>query len=143
MFNPPPFNPEQPCELLAENTFEALRIVRQGDWVFKFLRPLEGTLQPETRKRELRLRAQASQVHSELNAMWLNETCNCVVSRFVGGVAATDEEASILMDHFSRSGRNYLQDISGSNVRIADGRAVVIDFAFVEGNYDAYTFLHS
>lgn len=138
MFNPPPFNPAEPWETLAENTFEALRVVRQGEWVYKFLKsPKSVTLaRPGGGQRELYLRVLESHCHPELNPMWFSAKLKCIVSRYVAGRLATTKEATALLDRFARTGRGYIKDCGPNNVRIIDERAVVIDFVLAEENHD-------
>jgi hypothetical protein len=133
MFDPPPFNLELPCELLAENTFEALRIVRQGDWVYKFLRPHDSFAgqTAEERRRQILLRVRESQRHVELNPLAYDEAGNCIVSRLVTGRTATRREAFALREHFARSGRKHIADLRSSNLKRSERGLIAIDFECV------------
>jgi hypothetical protein len=138
MFEPPPVNPELPCETIAENTFEALRIVRQGDWVYKFLRP-HGSFAGQTaeeRRRQILLRVRESHRHAEINPLKCCDSEKCVIGRFVVGREATPEEASGLLDFFSRTGRGYIKDCGPKNVLVRENQLVVIDFYVSTANRD-------
>lgn len=103
-FDPPPFNPELPWEVIAENTFEALRIVRQGEWVYKFLRPHDGFpgQTAEERAQQIRTRVRESHRHPELNPLAYVASRRCLVSRFIRGRHATKREAAQMRVQFRR-----------------------------------------
>ncbi len=130
MFDPPPFNPELPCETIAENTFEALRIVRQGDWVYKFLRP-HGSFAGQTaeeRRRQILLRVRESHRHVELNPLAYDDAENCLISLFVSGNAATRREARRLRKQLENSGCTRIGDLRSLNLRWSPRGLVAIDF---------------
>ncbi len=125
-------------EVLAVDTAEAFRVVRCGRWVYKFLKPHDALPfgPPEFCRRALRLRVCESHRHFELNPLWLIEAWNCVASRFAAGRNASIAECESLGDHFARTGRGYLGDCGPANVRIVDGRPVVVDFVISTAHYE-------
>jgi hypothetical protein len=130
----PNHHPRAPSEILAENTTEALRVVRVGDWVYKYLKPpvCGGWEQARDYLRYLRFRAFESRVWPELNPHWFLPRRRALFSRFVSGRPATFDETRRLAWDIRASGRGYLQDLTASNVRVVDGRFVVIDFHLAE-----------
>jgi len=124
--------------LLAENTYEALRVIRRGDWVYKFLKPHDA-FPPFTaaeRLRQIHLRVAESQRHPELNPLCFLVRENCLVSRFVAGRRASPREARACQRNLLATGRGYLFDVNEENIRIDGPRAVVIDFAIDERHSD-------
>lgn len=142
MFNPPPFNPVEPCEILAENTSEALRVVRQGDWFYKFLRPHDSFpgQTAEQRRKQIELRVQESRRHAELNPLAYDEAANCLVSHMIDDRHASTRECNDLVRRLAASSRAYVLDIAPKNVRIKHGDLVAVDFAIDE---DHLTSRHS
>jgi hypothetical protein len=117
-------------ELLAENTTESLRILRVGEWVYKFLRPHDsfGRLQQQVRQRELHYRVQVSRRSSEFNPLTFDESANCIISRYVHGTLPTQQQIDELKACFLAAGRGYIKDIRDRNIVVVENRPVVIDF---------------
>ena len=125
-------------EVLAANTTESVRVIRVGDWVYKFLRPRsDGCWEPiEISLRQLRFRVAVSRQGSEFNPLTLVEGEWLVVSRFIVGREATYDECRALYRHFRSTGRAFVQDVGQHNVIVADGRLVVVDFSINEHDPD-------
>jgi hypothetical protein len=131
MFDPPPFNPELPCELIAENTFEALRIVRQGDWVYKFLRPHDSFpgQTAEERRRQILLRVRESQRHEELNPLKYEDRSIALVSRFVTGRDGSTSDFRLMTRIMHKTRRGFISDLGPSNLIVTQsGNRIAIDF---------------
>lgn len=125
-------------EILAVNTTESTHVIRVGEWVYKFLKPLdEAGWQPrETYVPQLRLRVSASRAWPEFNPLWFHQADGLVISRFIGGREATHDECRGLADHLRQSGRGYVQDVGQPNVRVREGRLVVVDFLIAQDHPD-------
>jgi hypothetical protein len=125
-------------EVLAANTTESIRVVRVAQWVYKFLKPLAdvGWQPRETYVRQLRLRRRASHAWPEFNPLYFLEREWLVTSRFVAGREATLDECRGLARQLRDSGRGYVQDVGQPNVRVLDGRLVVVDFLIAEDHPD-------
>jgi hypothetical protein len=124
--------------VLASHTNEAIRIVRRGGTVYKFLRPLEllsGILAP-ARVRQMHLRVRESRRWPEFNPLTFDEPRNCIISRFVDGRLPTRAEIHELRERLAVSGRGHIEDLSRHNVVMVLDRPIVIDFAVNEHHPD-------
>lgn len=123
---------------MAAETYEALRIVRHGSWVYKFLKPHDAFARQTAaaRLRQIRLRVRESWLHAELNPLYFAETANCLVSRYVEGRCASTRESDALLRAMLTSRRGYLLDLSPPNLRMTPAGPVGIDFAIAEDHAD-------
>jgi hypothetical protein len=123
--------------VLAEHTGEALRIVRRGALVYKFLRPHEN-FRPSAdgRLRQLRLRVRESRRWPETNPLTFDQSTRCLISPYIAGRPPTRQEVLALRAHLRAMGRGYLEDVSRHNVLVTDGRPILIDFAVNEDHPD-------
>lgn len=123
---------------MAADTAEAVRVVRRGDWVFKFLKAHDAFAPqpPADRLRQIRLRVRESWLHAELNPLHYDEPANCLVSRFVDGAWASTRESDALLRDLLASNRGYLLDLSPPNLRITPSGPIGIDFAIAEDHAD-------
>lgn len=138
---PPPLTLDEALargEILAANTTESTRVVRVGEWVYKFLKPPQdvGWQPRDTYVRQLGLRVRASHAWPEFNPLVFLERDWLVTSRFVAGREATLDECRALARQLRRSGRGYVQDVGQPNVRVLDGRLVVVDFLIAQDHPD-------
>jgi hypothetical protein len=127
-----------PGDLLAADTTEAIRVVRRGDWVFKFLKP-HNAFPPRTapeRLRQIRLRVRESRLHAELNPLAYDEEANCLVSRFVEGRRAGTRQCNDLLGRMIAERRGYILDLNPFNVLCAGDRLVIVDFEIAESHPD-------
>jgi hypothetical protein len=125
-------------EVLAADTTESTHVIRVGSWVYKFLRPrTDGCWEPfETSLRQLRFRAALSRQATEFNPLTLLEDDWLIVSPFVEGRDATNDECRELYRHFRDTGRGYIQDVCPKNVVVADARLTLVDFSIYEYDPD-------
>jgi hypothetical protein len=122
--------------VLAEFTTEAIRVLRHGEWVYKFLRPHDAFVGENAaeRLRQLRLRVRESRCHAELNPLYFDEQANCLVSRFVDGPWASTRQANALLRQTIADGRGFLLDLAPQNLRQTIAGLVAIDFAIDESH---------
>lgn len=121
-------------ELLAEQTSEAILVVRIGPIVYKLLRPPEffGT-HPNWKLRmsrgewlaEIRRRVDVSHRCPLLNPLLFCEECNVIVSRFVDGRRPTADE---LQEIHPVTDSWRIGDATESNVIISATGPILVDF---------------
>jgi hypothetical protein len=118
-------------ELLATGQGESDAVVRIDNLVYKLLKP------PEDRERHValqRLKAAESRQHPHINPAWFCAETNVVLSRYVAGRSATQDEAASLRQTLIADGKPYIGDTkykesTGCNVIVRDdGTAILIDF---------------
>jgi hypothetical protein len=124
--------------VLARNTYEATLVLRRGDWVYKYLKPEDAfaTLSVFDRMRELRLRAQESHRHAELNPQWYDARRNCLISRFAAGRPIATREASVFLRMLIATGRGYLVDLHEDNLVWTATGPIAIDFSIATNHPD-------